>query len=186
MVIRNKTVNYAEYIAFTELPENTEHIFEYIDGEIVEKMPSFAPSQLAQEISYHIKKFLKENPIGRLSGEAGGYMMTDDDNPPIFIPDLGYISKARMPDAPTREAPLPPDLAVEIKSPTDRIRALRRKAERYLDYGTQLVWLVFPETQTIEVYAPNQDVQTLSIDDTLDGGLVLPGFQLPLREIFGE
>jgi hypothetical protein len=62
---------------------------------------------------------------------------------------------------PEREAPVPPDFAVEVKSPTDSKRELRRKAEKYMTYGTRLVWLVFPDEQVIEVYLADQDVRTL-------------------------
>jgi Uma2 family endonuclease len=89
-----------------------------------------------------------------------------------------------MPNEPDREAPLPPDLAVEVMSPTDFKRSLRRKAERYLAFGTTLVWLVFPAAQTVEVYYRDQDVVTFGVNDTLDGMDVLPGFTLKISDIF--
>jgi len=104
-----------------------------------------------------------------------------------FIPDVAYISKARMPERPERGAPIPPDLAVEVKSPTDSKRQLRKKAERYLDLGTSLVWLVFPDEQIVEVYsAKANDVQTVGIDGVLSGENVLPDFTLPVHVIFEE
>lgn len=125
--------------------------------------------------------YLLKNNIGYVTGEAGGYIM-DAEN--VLIPDVGYISKERLPETPEREAPVPPDLAVEVKSPTDRIRNMRNKAEAYLTFGTRMVWLVFPEDQTIEVYLPDEDVKTLTVEDTLEGGEVLPGFTLPIHDIF--
>ena len=75
-------------------------------------------------------------------------------------------------------------MAVEVKSPTDSKRELRRKAEKYLAFGTRLVWLVFPDEEVVEVYLPDRDVETLKPGDTLDGGDVLPGFSLPVRSLF--
>lgn len=116
-----------------------------------------------------------------MTGEAGGYIMSDTDT---FNPDVGYISKTRLPVEPEREAPAPPDFAVAVKSPTDSKRELRREAEKYIAYGTRLVWLVFPEEKLVVVYLSNEDVKTSGIKDSLDGADVPPGFNLPVRAIF--
>jgi Uma2 family endonuclease len=184
MAIQDKThkLTAADFGVFTNQPENANRILELIEGDVVEKMPSFTPSRIASRISYFITEYtLKHGEPGYVTGEAGGYVMSENN---VFNPDVGYISKARLPELPEREAPVPPDLAVEIKSPTDSKRALRRKAERYLDSGTSLVWLVFPDEQTIEVYVPDQDVQQIGLDGTLDGRVVLPGLSLAVRQIF--
>jgi Uma2 family endonuclease len=181
MVIQKRTYSYDDYVKFQDLPENEGRIFELIEGEIVEKMPSFEPSEIAITIGYYCKGYLIQNPIGRLSGADGGYIMSDEDT---FNPDIGYISKKRMPEKPSREAPMPPDFAVEVKSPTDSKRKMRHKAEKYLAYGTQLVWLVFPDEQAIEVYVPDEDVKTVTIEGILDGYDVLPGFILAVKDIF--
>ncbi|NWG17273.1 MAG: Uma2 family endonuclease, partial [Chloroflexi bacterium] len=76
------------------------------------------------------------------------------------------------------------DLAVEVKSPTDSKRELRQKAEAYLRFGTKIVWLVFPDEQRVEVYVPDDDVREFDMNGTLDGGEVLPGFALPVSQIF--
>ncbi len=183
MVIQKKTYTYAEYANIISLPENANRLLELIDGELVEKVPSFEPSEIAITISFYFKQHLMEHRIGYVTGADGGYIM-DDEN--TFIPDVGYISKARLPEKPSREAPVPPDLAVEVKSPTDSKREMRRKAEKYLSFGTKMVWLVFPDDQEVEVYVPDQDVRTVRKDGTLDGGDVLPGFTLPVRNIFPE
>jgi Uma2 family endonuclease len=75
-------------------------------------------------------------------------------------------------------------MAVEVKSPTDSKREMRRKAEKYLAYGTRLVWLVFPDEQTVEVYVPDEDVKMVGIEGILDGVNVLPGFALAVKDIF--
>lgn len=77
-----------------------------------------------------------------------------------------------------------PDLAVEVKSPDDSLRALRDKARYYLANGCRLVWLVLPDKQIIEVYTA--DKQPLTEADTLTGGEVLPGFALPVRQVFAD
>ncbi|MEP7292332.1 MAG: Uma2 family endonuclease [Chloroflexota bacterium] len=182
MAVEKQLYTLAEYQTISEMPENQNRILELIDGEIVEKMPSFTPSRIAMDIVFFFKLYLRDHDIGYVTGEAGGYTMSDGN---VFNPDVGYISKLRLPDVPSRESPVPPDLAVEVKSPTDKKRAIRRKAERYLELGTRMVWLVFPDEQIVEVYVQgDEDVQTLTIDGILDGSDLLPGFTLPVRELF--
>lgn len=181
MLIGKKTYSLAEYQQFQALPENKQRIWELIDGEIFEKVPSFIPSKIGYRIGHRLSSYLDEHEIGYVTGEAGGYIMSDEDT---FNPDVGYISKLRLPEMPAREAPVPPDLAVEVKSPTDSKREMRLKAEKYIAYGTQMVWLVFPDEQEVEVYLPGEDVKTVKLDGVLDGGTVLPGFRLAVQDIF--
>jgi Uma2 family endonuclease len=183
MVIQKKTMTTPEFLAFANLPENADKLLELIEGEIVEKVASFTPSEIGSTVNYYIKGYLIQHPIGYVTGEAGSYVM-DDDN--TFMPDVGYISKARLPERPPRECPLPPDFAVEVKSPSDAKRALRRKAEKYLELGTKMVWLVFPDEQQVEVYLPDEDVKTFTLADTLDGGDLLPAFTLAVKDIFPQ
>lgn len=180
MAIQKETYTIAEYSELANAPDNN-RILELIDGELVEKMPSFTPSRIAAKVIFFLTQFNMQHDLGYVTGADGGYVMGEGN---VFIPDVGYISKQRLPEEPRREVPVPPDLAIEVKSPTDSIRDLRKKAERYIDFGTRLVWLVFPETQTVEVYVPDVDVITRTIDDSLDGGEVLPGFTLAVREVF--
>ncbi|RMF82539.1 MAG: Uma2 family endonuclease, partial [Chloroflexi bacterium] len=70
------------------------------------------------------------------------------------------------------------------KSPDDSITGLREKAQYYLRNGARMVWLVFPKQRIVEIYRPEHDVEILTADDTLDGGDVLPGFSLAVRDIF--
>jgi Uma2 family endonuclease len=73
-------------------------------------------------------------------------------------------------------------------SPTDSIKAAQRKALKYLSFGTRLVWVVYPDDQTVDVYRPAEGesatIQVFGVEDTLDGGDVLPGFSLSVRDIF--
>ncbi|MDX1995642.1 MAG: Uma2 family endonuclease [bacterium] len=170
--------------AFVSRPENAERHFELVDGEIVEKAGAFIPSEVAANAGFYVKQYLLSNSIGRVTGADGTYHLSDEDE---FIPDVAYISKTRMPERPERGAPVPPELAVEVKSLTDTRRQLRRKAERYLQLGTLIVWLIFPEDRVVEVYSAKlDDVVTVAVDGQLSGEDVLPGFVLPVSAIFEE
>ncbi len=76
-----------------------------------------------------------------------------------------------------------PDLAIEVKSPDDSYKGMREKADYYLANGSQMVWLVMTEKQQVEVHRPG-GFEVVAIDGALDGGDVLPGLMIPLREVF--
>ncbi len=108
----------------------------------------------------------------------------------MLAPDIGFIIAARIPPTlPGGFVPFAPDLAVEVVSPGNTKDEIHKKVELYLRYGTRLVWIVDPKRQSIQVYQPNgadnqATVTYLGIANTLDGAAVLPGFTLPLRELF--
>lgn len=183
MSVQEKRYTLDEFHAFTERAENRDRLFELIDGVIVPKMASFTPSYIAGRFIRFMGVYADDNDLGYVTSSDGSYILSPGDE---FIPDAAFVSKLRLSSFPTREFQGPPDLAVEVKSPTDSKRELRRKAEDYLRYGTKMVWLVFPDEQRVEVYVPDQDVVEVGIDGVLDGGDVLPGFQLPVRMIFPE
>ncbi|MCZ2343982.1 MAG: Uma2 family endonuclease [Bacteroidales bacterium] len=99
-------------------------------------------------------------------------------------PDVAFWSIARQPVVPNGYFAIPPDLAVEVLSPTDRRSDVRAKIKDYLFYGVPVVWLVDPETQTVMVYAGNHRGVEYDADDTLDGGTVLPSFSCRVADFF--
>lgn len=189
MVVQKKIYTLAEFSELAELPDNANRLLELIDGQIVEKMPSFRPSQIAALILTYLNLYLFKNLIGYVTGADGSYVIDEDNQ---FIPDVGYIAKARMPEMPERTALVPPDLAVEVVSPTDSVRKVQRKARRYLRAGTKIVWIVYPEDQTVDVCLPDETepdgmrIIEFGVDSILDGGDVLPGFTLAVKAIFGD
>jgi Uma2 family endonuclease len=179
MVVCERPITLDKFHAHCELPQNRDRLFELINGELVEKKSGFTPATIAVRIGRFISNFANE--VGYVTGADGSYILAPHYE---FMPDVGYISKIRLPQAPACEVQGPPDLAVEVKSPTEGKRALRQKAEDYLRFGTKMVWLIFPDEGRVEVYVADADVREFGLDDTLDGGDVLPGFTLPVKAIF--
>ena len=101
-------------------------------------------------------------------------------------PDIAYTSAARLPPGVRVRgyAEVVPDLVVEIVSPSDGQREVSDKARMWLRYGVRLVWVVQPDTYTVDVYEPGRAVVTLDEHGTLDGLDVLPGFTCAVRDIF--
>ncbi len=124
--------------------------------------------------------YLLANKLGRLTGADGRYVIGGE----RYIPDVAYISFEKQPH-PSREAynPNPPDLAVEVLSPTNDDEKMRVKVTNYLLVGT-IVWVVDPLSRTVEVYEPGKAVVILTDVDTLTAKSLLPNFALPIRDIF--
>ncbi len=169
-----------EFDRVASLPENADRILEYIGGELFEVPSNAYTSAIAGVIFGELYIFLKGKDLGHLTGEAGGYMVSGE----RYAPDVAFISKARQPElAKEGYNPNPPELAVEVKSPSDRDDLLRIKIGNYLAAGT-LVWLVRPEDKMVEVYKPGHPVKVVGLDGTLDGDDALPGFTLAVKVIF--
>jgi Uma2 family endonuclease len=184
MVIQQKQITVEEFEAFAE--RHDDKILEFINGEIVEKVPSNPyASSIGYNFGFAIKLYLREKGIkGHVTGEAGGYKVYGE----RYAPDVGYISAEKKPTL-DKEGynSFPPDLAVEVEFPTSAKseRQLRLKLANYLAAKT-VVWVAYPETREVEIYVPGQPVKVLGIDDTIDGGDVLPGFQLAVQDVFTE
>lgn len=181
MFVQTQPITLAAFDNFINLPENADRMFELIGGEMVEVTPSnLRSSHYSVRISSPLHAFVSANDLGFVTGEAGGYSVAGE----RYAPDVAFLSKARQGEL-TDDAynPLAPDLAVEIISPTDREDRLRIKISNYLAAGT-VVWVVNPKNTTVEVHTPGKPVKILGIDDTLDGGELLPGFTLPVKMIF--
>jgi Uma2 family endonuclease len=178
------TFTIEEFERLVNLPENADKLFEFIGGEIVEVPSNPYSSAVGYNLGFEVKGFVKQHKLGHVTGEAGGYIVAGE----RYAPDVAYISYSRQPEL-AREGynPNPPDLAIEVEFPTSiqSERQLRIKLANYLAVGT-VVWVIYPETKEVEVYLPGRPVKILGINETLDGGEVLPGFQMAVRDIFAE
>jgi Uma2 family endonuclease len=164
-------------------PENQDRLFEFIEGEIVEKTPTEEHGYIAAIFVTRLNNHVLPRRLGIVTVETRYRKPQDTRN--SRMPDVSF----RFGRGPlVREGPVPqmPDLAIEIQSPDDTIKAMREKAAYYLANGTRLVWLVFTRRRYIEVYRPEAEMEVLFGSDILDGGDLLPGFSLPVAEIFAE
>ncbi|MGI8476569.1 MAG: Uma2 family endonuclease [Thermomicrobiales bacterium] len=160
--------------------------FELIDGEL-QDVPSSGmySSSLSVRLLIKLGSYVERHDLGVLTGEDGGYVLQRSPDR-VVSPDIGFVRKDRLPggEAPEFFCPVPPDLAIEIMSATDRLIDAERKVQRYLDAGTPLVWLVISKTRTVRVYGPGREPSDLVSGDVLDGEEVLPGFRLPVADVF--
>lgn len=175
-----QTMTAAAFDEWVRLPENSERRFERIAGEVVEVVSNDEASEIAISIAAEIRLYLKQHALGRVTGADGGYIVAGHH----YIPDVAFISYEKQ-SGPSGEAynPNPPDLAVEVVSPSDRPERLMIKVGNYLAAGV-VVWVVYPTEHEVQIYKPGQPVELIDSSGTLSGGDVLPGFELVLQEIF--
>jgi Uma2 family endonuclease len=121
-------------------------------------------------------------PDGTYDLDAAGRSRTG------LVPDVGFIRADRLPliTDPDGAVPFAPDLAVEVASPKQGRKAMGAKAMRYLAAGTQLVWIIYPRWQQVDLWreGDTQPGATLGVGDLLDGEAVIPGFTHPVAALF--
>ena len=175
------TATEADVIAI-EASEN--RLFELIDGVLVEKSMGYSESRFAILLGHHIETYLEANDLGVLAGAGGMLRITFRR---VRIPDVSFISWARIPDPKVLDQPVPdlvPDLAVEILSPGNTRHEMALKLRDYFAAGVRLVWYVDPPARTARAFTSPETWTDLGPDDALDGGDVLPGFHLGMRQWF--
>ena len=159
---------------------------ELILGVFVESVASGVErGEIAIFIAAQLLAIVKPQGLGRVIGTDSGVLLQ---NGPDVVrePDVAYISAERLPldERVCGYLPVAPDLVVEIASSNDTDREVYDKARMWLSHGVTLVWVVYPDTMTIEVHSLGAPTSTLTEDDVLDGGTVLPGFTLAMRDVF--
>jgi Uma2 family endonuclease len=170
-----------------ELPDDGRR-HELVEGDLVPVTPAgFEHGDLAGEVFFHVKAFVREHRLGVvLAAETGFVLQRDPDT--VRAPDVAFVRADRVPpkDQRRRFAELAPDLVAEVVSPTDRAGEVNGKVAQWLDAGVRLVWVVDPENRVVVAHEPGGLAHLLREDGLLDGGDVLPGFRLPLAELFGD
>ncbi len=158
--------------------------YEIYDGDLTIMPPSQRnATELAVEIASLIRNFIRGKGLGYVAGADGGYILTRKPDT-IVSPDASFISKERAGERGAKGYyPVAPDLAVEVISPTDRAADIRRKIDLYLYHGTRLVWVVYPNTRTIEAHTSDGS-RNLTAGDMLEGGGILVGFSVAVRDVF--
>jgi Uma2 family endonuclease len=180
MVIPTRLYTVAEFEQFIAQPENRDGLFELINGEIVEKMPTEEHGMIAAIIVAALVNYKRQHKSRGYPGvEVRHQFPGDQDN--SFLPDVSFRFTDEVPV--TKGAvPRMPDVAVEIQSENNSLRSLREKADYTLQHGSRLVWLIL-QKRIVLVCTPD-DEYILTEDDTLDGEDVLPHFALPVKDIF--
>ena len=169
-----------------DLDDHEDRLCELVDGVLVEKAMGYEESALACCLIELLGAYVRPRNLGIVTGEAGMVRLFPG---LVHIPDVAYASWNRFPEGRRPKARIPslaPDLVVEVLSPSNTPAEMARKRREYFDAGVRLLWEVDPKARTAAVYTTPDRPTVLGEDHTLDRGDVLPGFSLPLAQLFAE
>jgi Uma2 family endonuclease len=179
------TATEADVLAALESPRK--HLCELIDGVLVEKPMGYTESVLTAYVIALLDAFVRPRNLGLVTAPDGTIRLWAGR---VRIPDVACFSWDRLPGRRRPAEPIPtlaPDLAIEVLSPSNTSAEMRLKRQDYFAAGVRLVWEIDPEARALRVYtAVEPPVVVLTEADALDGGAVLPGFALPVRDLFAE
>jgi Uma2 family endonuclease len=177
MVAREK-MTLEDFKQFVSRDENADRLFELINGELFEVMPGrTSNSQIHDVIVAAVRPFCKMNQLACYTSSADGAYNVGGN---VVAPDFAYKRTPMSDDYPDPVAPL---WVVEIISPTDKADEIRKKRKIYRA-AQILLWEIYPQDKSVDVYATGQPMHTYGIEDRLELGDVLPGFTLAVRDLF--
>jgi Uma2 family endonuclease len=160
------------------------HLCELVDGVLVEKAMGYYESRLATVLASLLEAFRQEHNMGIVLGADATTALGPG---LVRLPDVSFVSRRRLPGGKIPREPIPdlaPDLAVEMISQGNTPQEMDRKLREYFEAGVKLVRYVYPQTGTVRIYTSPERVLELGEDQTLQGGDVLPGFTVQIRDWF--
>jgi len=158
---------------------------ELIKGELVRMPPTGHPhGYIKVNFAAILHTFVRQHKLGCvMGGEVGIYTHRDPDT--VRGADVVFISNERLAQVQSDSyLDIAPELIVEITSPNDRWHDIDDKLTEYFGIGVQIVWVANPHRKQIHVYRSLTEIEILTVDDTLSGNSVLPGFGMPVAELF--
>jgi Uma2 family endonuclease len=155
---------------------------------LVHEPPGFEHGDILARVTYELIKFVEATPptLGKvIAGDPGFVLHRSPDT--VRAPDVAFVRRARLTGEVIRGfAEFAPDLAVEVRSPSDRRGELLAKVADWLRAGADLVWVIDPIRRNAQVFRSDESITLLGKHDALDGEAVLPGFALALETLFRE
>lgn len=160
--------------------------YELVQGELRRMNPAGnVHGRVAMRFAWRLARHVEENGLGTVYAAETGFRLSSDPDT-VRAPDVAFVSRARVEAIGEIEGfwPEAPDLAVEVISPGDAYADVEEKVFDWMDAGTKMVVVVNPRQRSVTVYKSPTDIFALTEADVLDGGDVVPGFKLAVREIF--
>ncbi len=184
MIVTTRQMTVTEFEQW-QLSWDNAYRYDLWDGEVIEMAPANQEhGRVAMSLGSLVHVYAQRHRLGHTYAAETGFVL-DEVRHRVLAPDVAFVARSRVPAGSQRGFFRgAPDLAVEVRSPSQSAREMDTKANGYLAAGTRLVWIVDPARRTVTVYRPDRTPQVLGPEEQLDGYDVLSGFRVAMAAIF--
>ena len=155
---------------------------ELVDGKIIIMGPSdIVSSEIGLEFGRLLLNWVKPRKLGRVFESSGGFILPNSN---VTAPDVSFVTADRLKQSKRYFAELVPDLVVEIKSQSDRLKPLREKIQSFIELGAKVGILIDPDKRTVTIYTPTGEPVVLRDGDTISIPELLPGWEVAVSELW--
>jgi Uma2 family endonuclease len=155
---------------------------ELVDGKIIIRGQSdIVSSEIGAELVRLLLNWVKPRKLGRVFESSGGFILPNSD---LRAPDVSFVTASRLKQSKRYFAELVPDLVVEIKSQSDRLKPLREKIQSFIELGAKVGILIDPDKRTVTIYTPKAEPVVLRDGDTISIPELLPGWEIAVTELW--
>ena len=168
-----------------QLPDDGRR-YELVEGELISMAPAGGRhGHVAMQIGWRLAEHVGKNGLGLVFAAETGFLLERSPDT-VRAPDAAFIATERLPagEITASFVDIVPDLVVEVASPGDTATELQTKTEEWLRHGVRMVWIAYPNSQSIAVYQSVDDVRIFNVGTEISGDPVLPGFRCPVEDIF--
>jgi Uma2 family endonuclease len=160
--------------------------YELIRGELKEMSPAGPRhGRIAMRLGSLIEQYVRQHNLGVVYAAETGFKLRENPDT-VRAADASFVAQNRIPSTGEPEGywAIAPDLVVEVVSPNDTALEIQSKVSDWLAADCRLVWVIYPDTQMVMEYRSLTEARMLTIEETLEGFDVLPGFTCPISQIF--
>ncbi len=178
----NLTVKHLEQLQKILTENHLDYQVELEDGKITIMGPSdIVSSEIIAQLIYLLKLWIVPRRLGRVFDSSGGFILPNSD---LKAPDVSFVSANRLRQSPRYFGQLVPDLVVEVKSQSDRIKTLKEKIQLYLEQGAKIGILIDPDELTVTIYRPTSEPVILNNENSLSVPELFPAWEVPISELW--
>lgn len=155
---------------------------ELVDGKIIIMGPSdIVSSEIGLEFGSLLRNWVKPRKLGRVFESSGGFILPNSN---VTAPDVSFVTADRLKQSKRYFAELVPDLVVEIKSQSYRLKPLREKILSFIKLGAKVGILIDPDKRTVTIYTPTAEPVVLRDGDMISITELLPGWEIAVTELW--
>ncbi|HAG83125.1 MAG TPA: hypothetical protein DCL61_18665 [Cyanobacteria bacterium UBA12227] len=180
----NLTVKDLERLQTKLQEEHLDYQLELVDGNVIVMGPSdYVSEEIGARLITFLASYVIPRKLGRVTGSSAGFILPNESSD-LRAPDVSFVSAERLKHSPSAFVKMVPDLMVEIKSKTDRIKPIEEKIKLFLKLGTEVGILIDPEKETVTLYRPTGQPTVLTNQDILTIPELFPGWELPVSDLW--